>query len=729
MSTTIALTFQIYRGETLEREHTISAEVPSVIKIGKLESAHVRLEDESVSPMHAVIEVGAQGELHITDLSSARGTLLHGQPITKSPLGDGDELVIGDLRLKVGLQATAEMEDTVVSPMPTAATAKPTGGTAPVAATPPAATPAAPPSPAVTPAVAMPPGPAPVPSPPTTSIPGFGSLAAPAGSIPPAGYASAPVPAVDPTIERQDGTRAIEVTVMFNDTVLDVRHLENPALGVVSGGTWGLIGLGAAIALGGVVSAVAGAGGIGGILMVLGCGFLVSGLTRRSREQQSPHFTIGAAVESDLHVSHPAVPDDCFPLVQSTGTDYTLNFTSGMGGDLTQGNEVTPLSQLVEAGRARQGDVAGAYTLAIPQDARIRLDLGDNMFLVNSVPAAQPVLTPFMATVDWSAQFSNGLSLAAHAILLLLVIAIPPNAKSLSLDLFDMDQSLLNALVKPQEEKEEEVPSWLKKGADKAGGKGQRHKGSEGKMGKKTSKKKTGLYGLKGPKDNPDPHLAKELAEEAAEHAGVLGVLKSPSGSHLASLFGRDTALGTDAEDALGGLIGDSIGESYGLGGLGLVGTGRGGGGTGEGTIGLGSLGTIGKGGGGGSGSGYGRGAGGLRGRRAKAPRVLAGQAQVRGSLDKEIIRRIIRRHLNQIRYCYQSQLQADENLGGRIVVQFTIAPTGQVVVSKIQSSTVKNKNVESCIAQTVRRMLFPKPKGGGIVIVSYPFVLRSAGS
>jgi len=49
--------------------------------------------------------------------------------------------------------------------------------------------------------------------------------------------------------------------------------------------------------------------------------------------------------------------------------------------------------------------------------------------------------------------------------------------------------------------------------------------------------------------------------------------------------------------------------------------------GTGEGTIGLGNLGTIGHGGGGGTGSGYGRGAG----RSARAPRIRAGSASVRG--------------------------------------------------------------------------------------------------
>jgi TonB family protein len=200
-------------------------------------------------------------------------------------------------------------------------------------------------------------------------------------------------------------------------------------------------------------------------------------------------------------------------------------------------------------------------------------------------------------------------------------------------------------------------------------------------------------------------------------------------GSHLASIFGRDTALGTDPEDVLGGLIGNQIGEAYGVGGLGLVGTGSGGGGTGEGTIGLGNLGTIGKGGGGGSGSGYGRGAGGLGGRRAKAPEVMPGQASVRGSLDKEIIRRIIRRHINEVKYCYEQELTRKPELGGRIAVTFTIAASGQVMASAMQSSTMSNARVENCVVQAVRRWEFPKPLGGGIVIVTYPFNFTPAGA
>jgi TonB family protein len=145
-------------------------------------------------------------------------------------------------------------------------------------------------------------------------------------------------------------------------------------------------------------------------------------------------------------------------------------------------------------------------------------------------------------------------------------------------------------------------------------------------------------------------------------------------------------------------------------------------------TIGLGNLGTIGKGGGGGNGSGYGRGAGGLGGRRAKAPDVIPGQANVRGSLDKEIIRRIIRRHINEVKYCYEQELTKKPDLGGRIMVQFTIAASGQVIASVLQNSTMGNARVENCTVQAVKRWEFPKPLGGGIVIVSYPFVLTPAG-
>ena len=77
--------------------------------------------------------------------------------------------------------------------------------------------------------------------------------------------------------------------------------------------------------------------------------------------------------------------------------------------------------------------------------------------------------------------------------------------------------------------------------------------------------------------------------------------------------WGRDDSLGNDPLSARGNMWGDTIGDSFGAGGLGLSGIGEGGGGRGEG-IGLGNIGTIGHGAGTGTGQGFGNGHGRLGG-------------------------------------------------------------------------------------------------------------------
>jgi TonB family protein len=99
--------------------------------------------------------------------------------------------------------------------------------------------------------------------------------------------------------------------------------------------------------------------------------------------------------------------------------------------------------------------------------------------------------------------------------------------------------------------------------------------------------------------------------------------------------------------------------------------------------------------------------------------------AEPRGSLDKEIIRRVIRRHINEVKACYEPQLTTFPDLSGRIMVRFTIGATGDVIAAVLENSTMGNAAVESCALQAVRRWQFPKPLGGAILIVSYPFVLK----
>jgi hypothetical protein len=59
----------------------------------------------------------------------------------------------------------------------------------------------------------------------------------------------------------------------------------------------------------------------------------------------------------------------------------------------------------------------------------------------------------------------------------------------------------------------------------------------------------------------------------------------------------------------------------------------------------------------------------------------------------------------------------------GKIVTKFTIAGDGSVGSSSVKASTMGSAAVEQCVASKFLKMTFPKPKGGGVVVVSYPFV------
>lgn len=97
-----------------------------------------------------------------------------------------------------------------------------------------------------------------------------------------------------------------------------------------------------------------------------------------------------------------------------------------------------------------------------------------------------------------------------------------------------------------------------------------------------------------------------------------------------------------------------------------------------------------------------------------------------RGSLDKELIRRVIRKHAGNLRRCFEIAPSHSAELDGRILVQFVIAGSGDVAKAVVDSSTMGDAEVERCIVATVKTMKFPKPAGGGVVVVTYPFVLRA---
>jgi hypothetical protein len=190
----------------------------------------------------------------------------------------------------------------------------------------------------------------------------------------------------------------------------------------------------------------------------------------------------------------------------------------------------------------------------------------------------------------------------------------------------------------------------------------------------------------------------------------------------FASLTGTgDVSSGFDDSNIYGGLLGDEAGEMNGGSGFGRSGSG---GGTGWRAIATGRYGTIGRGSGTGHGYGIGGGRGGLHGRMSNVPTVSIGQPNAQGDLDKAIIRRYIKRNISKITYCYEKQLLVNPKLAGTVSTQFFITPNGDVASA---SGSGVDPKVSSCVADVIKAIVFPKPKGGGGVQVNYPFTFRPA--
>lgn len=658
----VPITFKIYKGDELLRTETLTQDI---IKVGKLPSSHLQIEDDNVSRMHAVIEVSSPEEIFIIDLGSAAGTIVNGTKVNKTQLESGDEILLGDTRVVVEIDAEAA---TVASASATATATEAAPEPSPFAAPPAAANP---PSPFAAPAAA-----AGLPNP----------FAAPQPSAP----AAAPMdpeqvrygiaqsgPPVNPA-EVETAERAVEVVVMWGDmSVLHVEHLSPPRT-----------------------------------------------------------FTIGEGTDVDYIVERSVIGAPQMPVVIGAGDSSAVVVPEGAEGDVRVGDQVMSWADLKAQGKLEPcSQVSGAMQYRLPEGATATVRYRGLTFVVKATNAGKRVVSDRPAIAAFFASATTlwvGISLLFHSAFLIMFYFVPPRPMGLSLNQEDVNSRIIQYLDEARAAQEEETPDWLQESQqmdDNEGGTGKRHRDEEGAMGEETSKKTNNRYGIEGPADNPNPQMAREHAREQAANVGAIGVLRAMTGSWNSptSPYGGDVAIGNDPMSALGALMGDQIGSNFGFGGLGLRGTGRGGGGTGEGTIGLGNLGTIGHGGGGGSGSGYGRGAGGLRGRRARTPRIRTGSADVRGSLSREVIRRVIQRHINEVRFCYEQELNQRPDLEGRVMVRFIIAASGSVQSASIGSSTLNNARVEGCIVQAVRRWTFPAPDGGGIVGVNYPFVLSSA--
>ncbi len=107
--------------------------------------------------------------------------------------------------------------------------------------------------------------------------------------------------------------------------------------------------------------------------------------------------------------------------------------------------------------------------------------------------------------------------------------------------------------------------------------------------------------------------------------------------------------------------------------------------------------------------------------KRPPPPTVKVGMPVVTGPLDKEIVRRYLKRNLGRFTYCYEKQLLVEANLKGTLKAAYTITPEGKVTAAGTMGV---EGEVAACTKRVLELIEYPKPLGGKEVAVKVDFTL-----
>lgn len=386
-----------------------------------------------------------------------------------------------------------------------------------------------------------------------------------------------------------------------------------------------------------------------------------------------------------------------FVLATPGDTDATLLTPSGGGYTLSSIGEMTGTFEI--GGKKVSLEKGGSVTLSAGDWGMAHIG-GVTFYFQYVEDEALPVGAGPMATFDYHMTSSLAFTTAVHVMFLLIAFLLfDPTLQRGELDFPDRFVNIL-AGEPPDlfEEPEEEDPD--DSAAEAAAG-------EEGEVGEEELEDDTIL-----------PEHDAPLVEEMPELAQAMDMIDPESS--LARLFTDDNSLALDlGADFMTAGEGDVFEMGAGSSGLGRAGSGGGGGGEGFGAVG--GVGQLNTGGGTGTGAGLGR-----RAERRVGRVQAAGPSQVSGFLSREQIEQVVRRHNRGLRACYETELQRDPDLGGRVTANWTIGLDGRVQAQSVIENTTGNRNMESCILREISRMRFPQPDGG-MVTVAFPFNFRSA--
>lgn len=95
---------------------------------------------------------------------------------------------------------------------------------------------------------------------------------------------------------------------------------------------------------------------------------------------------------------------------------------------------------------------------------------------------------------------------------------------------------------------------------------------------------------------------------------------------------------------------------------------------------------------------------------RGGGSRVTAEPPEVEGSIDRDIVRRVLRRHVPALRGCYDRALAQKPGLTGNVAFALDIGADGRVSKVEVLEGTLGDAKVERCMAELARKWEFPAP-------------------
>lgn len=655
------------------------------IIFGSEADSQVQLQDQAVSPVHALIEMRDTG-YYVCDLGSHSGTLKNGKPVLDDPLSSGDQVGIGPFTVHFFLGV----------PKPKA---PPPG--APQAKIPPAAPSAEPPNSdprllfgagAGGPGMATP---TPPPSPKKPSMPSAG-LGTPAPKI------SAKKPQAKKTSDRMFSTFAPE------SDIKDLRDYLKPTKGPV--------------------------------VEVL--------IAWKERVIQSYHYVntrvvhIGPKSTADIFVPAPYIGHS-MPFVEIAAGSARLFIPDSSTVEVINASGRSDLQELQKQGKsARQ---AAGNSLRVDQGDLVCLAFGDGGYqiFVRYVPAAPlPILAPplDMSAGEMTVIVSSIVLVGLFAFFMQILTPGTPEEKPKEeehIAVVEFNQKPTptpppppKPTPTPEPPKATPTPKptptptpKVVKMSDKTAVKGKvsdkpaETAGSPASALRPTDKPKTKKFGSvkeggsvkisnteSANTQSKDPNKSGLLS--AFGSGGIRSKLdQAYSGSgELLGMADKATGTSGQASDRAGDDIGSRFKET--------------GGGKGTATQGISGVNTKGR----GSGMG-GYGNSNLGGKGAVTIDAGGAEENFEGSIDREAVRRVIRSILAQIKSCYERQLRTNTSLEGKVVIKFLIEDQGRVRQASTKTTTLNNATVEACVAARIREQRFPDPPAGTVAEVDYPFV------